>query len=188
MDRNIRRRTTTKRGGVFGEREAGRSGQSVLKRPGALRAPASSAKRKGSPSRIPSRTPSRTPSRPPLCAPTPSIAWPLSLSAANGRRVTAGLACSRALLHEENDFVALTKRFVNIVTANHTCRSDHFTFYGDKYNCCGDHISLVTATTVIVVMTISLVTATVIAVVTFSLVTATTVIVVVTISLLRRQL
>jgi len=39
--------------------------------------------------------------------------------------------------HGENDFVASTKRFVNIATANHNCRADNYTCSGDNCNCCG---------------------------------------------------
>jgi len=41
--------------------------------------------------------------------------------------------------HGESDFVASTKRFVNIATANQNCWGDNFTCYGDDCNCCGNN-------------------------------------------------
>jgi len=41
--------------------------------------------------------------------------------------------------HGGNDFVASTKRFVNLASANQNCWGDKFICYGDNCNCCGDN-------------------------------------------------
>jgi len=41
--------------------------------------------------------------------------------------------------HGESDFIASTKRFLNIASANRNCRGDNFTCYGYNCNCCGDN-------------------------------------------------
>jgi len=41
--------------------------------------------------------------------------------------------------HEKNDFVAWTKRFVDIASANQNCCGDNFTCTCDKCNCCGSN-------------------------------------------------
>jgi len=38
--------------------------------------------------------------------------------------------------HGEKDFVALTKHFVSIASANQTCCADNFTGRGNKRICC----------------------------------------------------
>jgi len=39
-------------------------------------------------------------------------------------------------MNEENDFIS-TKRFFNIANENRCC--DNVTYYGDKFNCCGNN-------------------------------------------------
>jgi len=42
---------------------------------------------------------------------------------------------SRSTLHGENDFVALTKRFANMVPAKPNCCGDDFNRYNNNLNC-----------------------------------------------------